>query len=486
MRRGLVLNVISNVVFFIAGYAIHYFLGNTMMPAEYGIVGTIMTVLDFEYMFLSNGARQSLAKEISMRRFDIGDVIRKSILFQLILVLLFFCINFFGAPLFSMVLNDQSLEQYFRIAAFLVPANGLFVLLLGINDGIQRFGTSALLNTVYPLAKLGVIPLIIYVFRDDPVAGVEIGYLLALVFCIVLGLLLMVRHRSMLRSDGGGPIRFRVVAHNTLSFSFFFIMVSLVLSIDTLIVKSTVEPAAMTGYYTGAVNFGKISYYLMTAFFTVILPVVAKDMGSGHEKQAVQHVREFIVLIGAFVLPIPVAISASSASLLAAFYQPDYQIAAPALSFLSFSSFFMGMTVLLNMVLTSFVSTNRFSDVLSIVSLLTMIPAFVIAARHGGINAIAATSMVCTALTMLVSLWAVTLRTGNIITSRALLTLGANLAFWVIVHVLFTGVLHSIGLVAMAGAYALLYAVYVGALLAAHVVRIPRRKSRDNGGTTVL
>ncbi|NEG95372.1 oligosaccharide flippase family protein [Bifidobacterium sp. SMB2] len=473
MRKGLVLNLISNIVFFVAGYVIHYFLGNTMPAASYGIVGTIMTVLDFEYMFLSNGARQSLSKEISMRRFNIGDVIRKSIMFQLLLVLVFFAINFFGAPLFGTVLNDSSLDFYFRIAAFLVPANGMYVLLLGINEGIQRFSTSALISTIYPIAKLSVIPLIIFVFKNDPVAGVEIGYLLALLFCIILGCLSLIRHRSELHSTGGEKIRFGTVAHNTLSFSVFFIVVSLVLSMDTLVVKSVVEPASMTGYYTGAVNFGKLSYYLMTAFFTIILPVVAKAIGEHDTDTAISRVKEFLLLIAVFILPIPVVISASSENLLVSFYHADFAVAAPALSCLSMSSFFMGMTVLLNMVHTNFAS-NRFSDVLSIVSLVVVIPLFIVAGKFGGITWIAAASMCSTLLTMIASYCAVIRKTGSLITGKVSIAVIGAITLWAIVRILFSTVLHTTNLFALAGLYAAAYAVYIGVMATAKVVSIPK------------
>ncbi|MFT9305200.1 MAG: oligosaccharide flippase family protein [Bifidobacterium aquikefiri] len=483
MRKGLVLNLVSNVVFFVAGYIIHYFLGNTMPAASYGIVGTIMTVLDFEYMFLSNGARQSLAKEISMRRFDVGDVIRKSLLFQLLLILVFFCINFFGAPLFSAILNDPSLAIYFRIAAFLVPANGLFVLLLGISDGIQRFSTSALLSTIYPIAKLSVIPLIIFFFQKDPVAGMEIGYLLALLFSIALGCVFLFRYRKELKSVSTKVIPFRTIAHNTLSFSIFFIMVSLVLSIDTLIVKSVVEPASMAGYYTGAVNFGKLSYYLMTAFFTVILPVVAKAIGQNDVHGAVKQVKQFILLVLAFILPIPVVISASSASLLVSFYHPAYAIAGTTLSFLSLSSFFMGMTVMLNMVHTSF-SSNRFSDVLSICSLVIVIPIFILAAKFGGITHIALASMICTGITMVISYLVLARKTGNVITRNAIVAIGANVVLWFVVKLLF----HFFdieGLGIMALTYAVMYGVFISGMLVTHVVVIPKdllKSIRRRGG----
>lgn len=471
MRSGLVLNLVSNIVFFIAGYVIHYFLGNTMSAVSYGIVGTIITVLDFEYMFLSNGARQSLSKEISMRRYAVGDVIRKSGLFQALLVVIFFAINYFGAPLFGIILNDSSLDSYFRIAAFLVPANGVYVLLLGINEGIHRFNTSAMISIIYPVAKLSTIPLIIFFFKDDPVIGMEIGYLAALLFCIFLGVASLVHHRSELQSKGKDKIRFGEVARNTMSFSIFFIMVSLVLSIDTLVVKSLVLPASMSGYYTGAVNFGKIPYYLLTAFFTIILPIVAKSVGEHDISTAIDRVKEFLLIIAVLILPIPIVISASSNNLLISFYHKDFVAAAPALSLLSMSSFFMGMTVLFNMVYTNFAS-NRFSDILSIVSLITVIPLFIVAAKHGGITGVAISSICATLVTMVLSYCAVASKTGNLITPKMIVASISAIMLWVFVRLFFSFVFDTQNLFILALIYGIIYISYIGFMCLAKVISV--------------
>ncbi|MBT1173521.1 polysaccharide biosynthesis C-terminal domain-containing protein [Bifidobacterium sp. MA2] len=489
MRRGLLLNLISNVVFFVSGYALHFFLGNTMPPAAYGVVGTIITVLDFEYMFVSNGARQSVASEISRKRYDFRDVVGKTLAFQLIVVAFFFCVNFLGAPLFGIVLNDATLDRYFRIAAFLVVVNGLQTVLLGVNDGLQRFGTSALLSTFYPIAKLGVIPLIIFVFRDDPVIGVEVGFLLAVVLTILLGCaLLFVRRDSLPKrrsaADGVERIPFGYVATHTLSFSFFFIMVSLVLSVDTLIVKAVVEPASMAGYYTGAMNFGKIAYYLLQAFSTVILPVVAKLVGEGRRDAAVTRTGELLLIAFVFILPISVVVSASSGDLLAAFYSPSFDVAAATLSCLSFSNFFMGITVILNMVLNSF-GSSRFSDVLSIVSLVVVIPVFIVSARTFGITGIAVASVTCTGLAMLVTFARTYRKVGNVMLRRTWIVLGANVVLWVLVHVTFVHfnvagqlTLESgfTSLPVIAVLYAAIYVAYLAVLFAAKVITVQQLK----------
>ena len=456
MRKGLLYNLISNVIFFASGYALHFFLGSSMSPAEYGIVGSIITVLDFEYMFLSNGARQSAAREISSKRYDIKDLILKTFAFQAILIGFFFCVNFFGAPVFGHVLNDDSLTFYFRVAAFLVPANGIYVMLLGINDGLQRFGTSALLGGIYPIAKLSAIPLIIFVFRDNPVLGVEIGFLLALLSTTGVGavLLLTQRRPQIDQNHVTETIPFRVVAKHTLSFSFFFIIVSLVLSVDTLIVKATIAPASYAGFYTGAVS----------------QRIGEKDMSG-----ALSKIQENLLLAVAFILPITLAISATSAPLLSAFYKPEYAAAAPALSMLSLSNFFMGLIVLFNMVLSAYENTH-FSDALSIISLIIVVPAFIIAAKTGGITALAATSMVCTFTGAAVSYWRILTKIGQVILPKTVYAFALNIAYC-LVNVIIARLIPA-NLIVLALVYVISYAGYVAMLLLCKIIHIPHFSNR--------
>ncbi|WP_165775908.1 MATE family efflux transporter [Bifidobacterium scaligerum] len=475
MRKGLVLNLISNLMFFISGYLIHYYLGGHTSAAAYGVVGTIITVLDFEYMFTSNGARQSLARNISSGKFNVVDVIVKTFAFQAIIVAVFFAINFFGAPVFGMIFNDSSLDFYFKLAAFLPISNGLYVMMLGINDGLQRFQYSAFLATFYPIVKLGVIPLIIFVFPHDPVMGVEVGYFSAMMITIVLGLALLVPIWPKLRVSGTNRIGFGEVSHGVLSFSFFFIMASLVLSADTLVVKSVVEPDSMAGYYTGAMNFGKTTYYLLQAFAVIILPVVSGLITNGKAEEASRKAQSLVLVAFGFIFPMAVVISATSRDLLSTFYKPAFTVAAPALSCLALSSFFMGMTVIFNMVLNAEKDT-RFSDILSIVSLALVIPIFVVSAKFGGITAIAAASMVSTFIVMTLSYLEVRRRMMNLMTVRTWKVIGINVGVWVALFAI-SHVMTVENFLILAALYVVIYAVYVGLLFAAKVVDIDLLKS---------
>lgn len=480
MRKGLIYNLISNIIFFVSGYVLHFFLGSSMSPAEYGIVGSIITVLDFEYMFLSNGARQSAAREISMRHYEVNDLILKTFAFQGILIAFFFGVNFFGAPIFGHVLNDDSLTFYFRVAAFLVPANGIYVMLLGINDGSQRFGTSALLGSIYPIAKLSAIPLILFIFHDSSVLGVEIGFLFALLSTTMIGALILIHHRKTPNvAVSAERISFIAVAKHTLSFSFFFIIVSLVLSIDTLIVKALLEPASYAGFYTGAVNFGKLSYSLMSAFATIILPVVSQHLGEKDTSGALQKIQENLLLAVAFILPITLTISATSVPLLSAFYKPEYAVASPALSMLSVSNFFMGLIVLFNMVLSAYEGTH-FSDALSIISLIIVIPAFVIAVKTGGITAISATSMICTGIGTVVSYWRIRTHIGQIIIQRTIYALGVNAAYFACVAA-FSHLVPA-NLMVLALTYISAYTGYIGVLFLCRIITVPTLRTQQTIG----
>ncbi|WP_163196262.1 lipopolysaccharide biosynthesis protein [Bifidobacterium platyrrhinorum] len=472
MSRGLALNLIGNVAFFVAGYAIHWFLGGFASPADYGVVGTIITVLDFEYLFVSNGARQSLARNIASRRHDGRAVIARVCTVQAAVVAVFFLVDFAGAPLFSGLFGGD-LERYFRYAAFLVPANGLYVVMLGVNDGLQRFAGSAFLSTFYPIVKLGTIPLIILAFPHDPVIGLEAGYCTAMVLTILVGLATLAPAWTSL-PRGDTPFTWRDAAHGTLSFSLFFIMASLVLSADTLVVKAEL-PDRMAGYYTGAMNFGKTTYYLLQAFAVIILPVVSRLLAAGRRDKAIGKARGLLLLAFTLVAPMAVTISATAADLLSAFYSPEYAAAAPALACLAFSGFFMGVTVVLNMTLNAERDT-RFSDVLSLVSLATVVPLFAVAARLGGITAVAAASMTATFIAMGVSYIETRRRFGDVMSRRAWLAVACDAALWAAAATAGRFV-HVDGFLPLMAVYMVVYLAFVALLVATRILDIRRLRA---------
>ena len=60
MYIGIILHLLSKISFVIGSYTMHFFLGRFLPEAEYGIVGTIITIMNFEYIFFTDGVRQGM------------------------------------------------------------------------------------------------------------------------------------------------------------------------------------------------------------------------------------------------------------------------------------------------------------------------------------------------------------------------------------------------------------------------------------------
>ncbi len=435
MYKGIIFNVISSLLFVVSGYLVHFVLGATMTPAEYGVIGTIITILDFEYLFLSNGVRQSLSKEISKDKYDTADIVKKGLFFQIILIAIMFSINFFGAGIFAKALNDTSLNEYIKYAAFLIPINGLYVMTIGINEGFRKFISSATIGIVYAIFKLSAIPMVLFMF-DDPIFGAETGFLTALIVALVTGIITLFFAKSQFKIRRKEKIGSAVYLKNTLSFSVFFIIVSVVLSVDTLIVKAIETNKDMAGFYTGAINFSKVSYFILSAFFTIILPTVTKYYTEKNEIKVKETISNMFSIILIFVMPITMIISASGKSLLSAFYGKEYEYAGTVLTILAISHFFMGLIVMFNMIISA---TNRrkFSSFLAVGMIAADVILCIVFTHLFGIKGTAAAGLICTTVVVLISGKYMLNIFNNVILKSHVKILVFNIIIWVIARIIF-------------------------------------------------
>lgn len=82
MLKGLFLHVFAKVVFVLSTYIIHMYLGKTLLPEEYGIIGVVISIISVNYNFLSNGTRQAMSRLLASKQFDEQNLIRRGILCQ--------------------------------------------------------------------------------------------------------------------------------------------------------------------------------------------------------------------------------------------------------------------------------------------------------------------------------------------------------------------------------------------------------------------
>ena len=88
MYQGIIFHVAAKIAFIIGSYAVHFFLGRSMDSEVYGIVDTIITVINLEYLLLNNGVRQAISNSISLNEYKKRDVALKGVTIQGILILL--------------------------------------------------------------------------------------------------------------------------------------------------------------------------------------------------------------------------------------------------------------------------------------------------------------------------------------------------------------------------------------------------------------
>lgn len=401
MYKGLIFHTLAKIVFVLSGYVMHYFLGIKLTPYEYGVVGSLTTILDFEYLFLNNGVRQAISKGISQNKYSIKDLFLKGFFFQIIIIAILCAFNLLLAEPMGSILNDEAMSFYIRMAALLIPFNGIYFVILGVINGLSKFKTEAILSTIYPLLKLSVIPLVLFVF-SDAVLGTEMGYFTAVFGVCVLSVAALFVYRSGMKNGIENKIEKVEFIKEATNFSLFFIVVSILLSVDTLILKAVESNGDMVGYYTGAVTFGKVSYYLLSAFYIVLLPTISKNYEHNEMDKAKKTISDMLLIICTFILPIATILSATSRSLLVSFYQPDYARADMALSLLVFNNFFVGMIVVLNMIISS-TKKKSFSSILSIVLVAIQTPLCYVLAKEYSLTGAAFSGFVCSICAMLVS-----------------------------------------------------------------------------------
>ncbi|MCR4704730.1 MAG: oligosaccharide flippase family protein [Lachnospiraceae bacterium] len=374
MYSGVFFHLISKIVFVGSSYAIHFFLGRFLPEEVYGTVGTIITIMNFEYIFFTDGVRQGMAKAIASGKYEEKSVLRRGFVFQMFLMAFFFLITFFGAGMIASALGDETLSPYIRRIAYLLPFTGIYSLMLGILNGHQKFLKEAVAGLIYPILKLSIIPFVAFVFAD-PVLGTENGFLFAVVsIALISGI--MAYTASGHGGSGGECISYREYGASTCGYLLLFGASCIMMNADTLILKRFAANAADVGYYTGVVNFAKIPYYLLTAIYTVALPVITELYARGALKEARDRIGKLLSLAIAFVFPGVLVIAAASQHVLSLFYKPQYAAGGTALTYLVIGITCLGMTLIFSMILSAADArrTMIVSSVLMVVSELILCP----------------------------------------------------------------------------------------------------------------
>lgn len=349
------MHIIAKVVFVLVGYGIHMYLGKRLTPSVYGSIGVIMSIININYNFLSNGARQAASHLIASNNYDNRDLIKKSYGYQLLIAGILSLLNYSGADMISAVLNHPELAAYIRITAIIIPFTAVYFINVGILNGFKLLVCEGITVTLYPLARLSIIPFVEIIF-DDSILGTVIGFFLAAVVgCIVSSTFLLKKVKDT--NTSAQKVKGVEYTKQIIDFLAFFLCVTIILNMDMLFVNALVADGNEVGYYTGAANFSKVSYYLLSAVYLVALPTITAQYSKGNNKKCRETIRQLLNLIMSFILPIVTIAGPICGNLMEVFYTKEYRNAAVPTELLMISQFFLGMFVVLNILICS--TTNK-------------------------------------------------------------------------------------------------------------------------------
>lgn len=473
MYIGIILHTLAKCAFIAGSYIIHFFLGKYLPATEYGIVGTIITIINFEYLLLNNGVRQAISNAISQEKYDNKNIVKKGMIVQVILVLVIVGITLTFSDMLGKWLGDANLSKYIRITTIIVPFMGIYFAILGIFNGIKHFIIEASILIVYPILKLAVIPCVLFIF-DDAILGTEAGFIFAAITIMLICIFVLYTKRNKIFTRIS-KIEWKKFVKSCFSFSIIFIVASILMNIDLLIVKAFSNDSSYAGYYTGAINFAKIPYFLLNAIFIVMLPVITSLYAQEKYSEAKTAIVNILESILSMILPIVVALTASGNTLLKTFYSEEYAAGTNALRFLVFGTFFLGVSIVLNIVISA-TGKKRFTTILFSVLLVTDILLCLIFTKTMSIQGAALSLFICAGISMLLSLIYVSQIFGGIFSIKQLKVVVLNVIAFGMIYIL-NSVLNINSLITLFVFYVVIYSVILGVQLLFKLIDIKTIKN---------
>lgn len=146
LTKGIIQETLSKVVLAVAGFILNMVLARMLGPADYGVVGIVLSIMFVFELFITNGLRQAVSKILSSEQVNTRKLWQKSLIiqmaFSLVLILL-------GLALLNPVakwLNIEAYKNMLYLVLAITPLKGLFFLRLGFLNGQFNFKKHALAN----------------------------------------------------------------------------------------------------------------------------------------------------------------------------------------------------------------------------------------------------------------------------------------------------------------------------------------------------
>lgn len=322
---GLSLDFFSRVVFVASGFAVNVFIARFYGKAIFGEITVLLSFLTVLTVILTNGIPNALSRYLSDESFNRASAIKSAAALQSLFAAGVILISWLSISVFSTQLNLVTAKAYFYILLLILPLNALFYLKIGIYNGQRDFKSQCFMNIVYPLTRMSLIFVLLFVMREK-ISAVMLATAISYLPAIAIG-------KSVFKSNAATKtVANRVLLFFGLKVMALFALITLFLNIDIIAYNSLESNPLLVGVYGAMATVGRITYFLLYSFSSTIFPLVSNLKAEGKPQklsELVHRAFSFYFFIGVFIFACAVFYSDIIISLI---YGTDYHLASINLS----------------------------------------------------------------------------------------------------------------------------------------------------------
>lgn len=313
--------------FLIGGYVVHFYLGRSLGPADYGLFGVVMAFLVWMEVSLTGGFPYAIRKFGAEREDLMTAIARSAMRGQLVYSTLLFITAMIAAPWIARLLHDPDLTGLIRLASLDIPIYAFYFCYTAILNGKLNYAKQSAAMLTYAVAKVGTVLLL--VILGFGVRGAIVGNILASVGGLAVAAILA---GTLPRVDLY-PIRKLIsYAGGTAALSVGF---TLLISVDMFAVKALMQTPESAGFYTAANTLARAPFYALIGIAIATLPALSHAASRSDQEMIRRYVRQALRFHMLLLVPVTAILSGTSAGTVEILYTNKYLAAAPALAVLA-------------------------------------------------------------------------------------------------------------------------------------------------------
>jgi len=315
MNIGTLYQIVARFVFVLSSYGLHIILAYLIYDmTDYGRVGVVFSMLAMARVFLTTGVPQAISRFVAQDPNVSEGIFWTGLKFQLIVSVFITLIYVAGAWTWIVMVEDFEMLPLVLISALIIPTSGVYQTFQGYLAGKRAFALQAKILIFYSCARI-LLVLLLIIFGLG-IAGVFWGITIA----VVLGIFVSIKTIKL--PDRTSSFDGRKILNFSVPIVFCSLGMTGMLNVDLLVLKTFYADAPVVGYYAGAVNVGKLPYFILIAFSTVLLPTITNALKHGEKKQAIELARSELSFLWSFII-LGIAIVAGAAPFLLDFIYPS-------------------------------------------------------------------------------------------------------------------------------------------------------------------